>query len=51
MLLFIHGENLMSFIVGMYLVAVLVWTAFCYLLIKYWLKRKKRKREENAPHD
>jgi predicted membrane protein len=51
MLLLVHGENLMSFIVGMYIIAILVWTAFCYLIIKYWMKRKKQKQEKNARRD
>jgi len=47
----IHGENLMFFIVATYLLAMLGWAVFCYLIIKYWLKRKKPKREESADHN
>ena len=48
---FIHGENLMFFIVAMYALAIIGWTAICYLIIKLWQGRKKKKRaqrEEDA---
>lgn len=43
MLLFIHAENLMFFLVAMYLLAILVWIVICYYVIKIWDSRRKKK--------
>ena len=40
---YIHGEGLMPFIVLMYALAMIVWTAIVYALIKFWQSRKKKK--------
>jgi len=39
----IHGENLISFIVVLYALAVVAWTAIVWVLIKLWQSRKKKK--------
>jgi uncharacterized membrane protein len=40
---YIHGENLISFIVVLYALAVIAWTAIVWMLIKLWQSRKKKK--------
>ena len=50
-LLFIHGENLMFFIVALYLLAILGWTAICCLLIRVWQNRKKKQQRKRLEHD
>lgn len=42
-LFFIHSELVFPFVIAMYALAVLGWTLICYLVIKAWLKRKKKK--------
>jgi len=41
----IHGENLISFIVVLYALAIISWTAIVYALIKFWQSRKKKKKD------
>jgi heme/copper-type cytochrome/quinol oxidase subunit 2 len=36
----------MFFIVAMYALAIIGWTAICYLIIKLWQARKKKKRAQ-----
>ena len=40
---YIHGEGLIRFVLVMYALAVIVWTAIVYALIKFWQSRKKKK--------
>ena len=40
---FIHGENLFSYMVVLYALAVVAWTAIVWMLIKVWQGRKKKK--------
>ena len=40
---YIHGEYLMPFILGLYALAVIGWSAIVYALIKFWQSRKKKK--------
>jgi hypothetical protein len=42
-LIHIHGEYLMPFILFLYALAVIGWTAIVYALIKFWQSRKKKK--------
>jgi hypothetical protein len=43
LLSFIHGEGLVPFVLLMYGLAVAGWALVSYLLIKAWLKRKRKK--------
>lgn len=45
-LFFIHSENLIFFIIAMYALAVIGWTVICYLIIKLWQSRKRKKRAQ-----
>ena len=41
--LYIHGEGLIPFMVVMYALGMIAWTAIVYGLIKFWQRRKKKK--------
>jgi len=39
--LIIHGENLMPFLINVYLLMVISYAAIVYALIRFWQNRKK----------
>ena len=39
---FIHAENLITWMVAFYALAILVWTAIVYSLIRFWDRKKKK---------
>jgi hypothetical protein len=41
---FLHGENLFWFVVAFYVLLVWLWAVICYLIIKWWLDRKRKDR-------